>query len=65
MKHSPYDARDFDLSISRFIGELYKLGMLTARILHQVVRKLLDIARSDEESLECLCRLADWSPDES
>ena len=44
------------IHFSRFIGELYELGMLTARILHQVVRKLLDIARSDEESLECLCR---------
>ena len=61
MKHSPYDTRDFDLSISRFIGELYKLGMLTARIMHECVRKLLNSNPSDEESLECLCRLADWS----
>ena len=47
--------------ISRFLGELYILGMLTARIMHEVVRKLLKIAPSDKESLECLCRLADLS----
>merc|ERR1719400_1009124 len=41
----------------RFIGELYKLGMLTARIMHECVRKLLSSNPSDEESLECLCRL--------
>lgn len=39
----------------RFIGELYKLGMLTARIMHECVKKLLKL--TDEESLECLCRL--------
>ena len=38
----------------RFIGELYKLGMLTARIMHECVKKLL--MTTDEESLECLCR---------
>merc|ERR1719210_3145945 len=41
----------------RFIGELYKLGMLTAGIMHECVRKLLNSNPSDEESLECLCRL--------
>jgi len=39
----------------RFIGELYKLNMLTARIMHECVKKLL--MTTDEESLECLCRL--------
>jgi len=39
----------------RFIGELYKLHMLTARIMHECVKKLL--MTTDEESLECLCRL--------
>ena len=38
----------------RFIGELYKLQMLTARIMHECVKKLLKT--TDEESLECLCR---------
>ena len=41
----------------RFIGELYKLGILTARIMHECVRKLLAVDPSDEESLECLCCL--------
>jgi len=39
----------------RFIGELYKIGMLTGRIMHECVRKLL--VKTDEESLECLCNL--------
>ena len=39
----------------RFIGELYKLQMVTARIMHECVKKLLKTR--DEESLECLCRL--------
>ena len=55
---------DIYLFISRFIGELYKLGMLTARIMHECVRKLLNSGPSDEVSLECLCRLADWSSDQ-
>ncbi len=39
----------------RFIGELYKLKMLTARIMHECVNRLL--READEETLECLCRL--------
>ena len=37
------------------IGELNKLEMLTARIMHECVKKLLKT--NDEESLECPCRL--------
>jgi translation initiation factor 4G len=48
-------ARRRSLGNIRFIGELYKLKMLTARIMHECLRKL--IATTDEESLECLCRL--------
>ena len=47
----------FSFHMFRFIGELYKLGMLTARIMHECVRKLLISNPNDEESLECLCRL--------
>merc|ERR1719282_626956 len=50
-------ARKRSLGNIRFIGELYKLGMLTARIVHECVRKLLTSNPSDEEALECLCRL--------
>ena len=39
----------------RFLGELFMLQMLTARIMHECVKKLLKTA--DEESLECLCKL--------
>lgn len=39
----------------RFIGELFKLKMLTENIMHECVLKLLK--SHDEESLECLCRL--------
>jgi len=40
---------------TRFIGELYKREMLTVRIMHECIRRL--IQKKDEESLECLCRL--------
>lgn len=39
----------------RFIGELFKLGMLTATIMHQCIEHLL--SNEEEESLECLCKL--------
>lgn len=39
----------------RFIGELFKLKMLTENIMHECLFKLL--RSKDEESLECLCRL--------
>nr|KAF7435190.1 hypothetical protein H0235_003381 [Vespula pensylvanica] len=39
----------------RFIGELYKQGMLTTGIMHRCINHLLD--QNDEDSLECLCKL--------
>ena len=39
----------------RFIGELYRIRMLTGKIMHECIRKLLK--ETDEESMECLCRL--------
>lgn len=39
----------------RFIGELYKLRMLTSPIMMRIIGTLLE--RGDEESLECLCKL--------
>ncbi|XP_061574767.1 eukaryotic translation initiation factor 4 gamma 1-like isoform X3 [Cololabis saira] len=39
----------------KFIGELFKLKMLTEVIMHDCIVKLLK--NHDEESLECLCRL--------
>jgi len=45
----------FDDCVCRFIGELFKLKMLTEGIMHDCIRRLL--RARDEESLECLCRL--------
>ncbi|XP_068754238.1 eukaryotic translation initiation factor 4 gamma 1-like isoform X2 [Montipora capricornis] len=39
----------------RFIGDLFKLKMLTESIMHDCVVKLLK--SNDEESFECLCKL--------
>lgn len=44
------------LLLSSFIGELFKLQMLTENIMLQCLEMLLS-DRRDEESLECLCRL--------
>ncbi|KAG9408564.1 hypothetical protein AC1031_020418 [Aphanomyces cochlioides] len=42
----------------RFIGELYKQGMLSARIMHECIQRLFgNLEAPDEESLECLCKL--------
>lgn len=46
---------DTSLLFCRFIGELFKLKMLTEPIMHECVFKLLN--NKDEESLECLCKL--------
>ncbi|XP_026994560.1 eukaryotic translation initiation factor 4 gamma 1 isoform X3 [Tachysurus fulvidraco] len=48
-------ARRRSLGNIKFIGELFKLKMLTENIMHDCVVKLLK--NHDEESLECLCRL--------
>ena len=39
----------------RFIGELFKLKMLTENIMHKCIVELLQT--NDEENLECLCKL--------
>ncbi|OQR94924.1 eukaryotic translation initiation factor [Achlya hypogyna] len=42
----------------RFIGELYKQGMLSSRIMHECIQRLFgNLDAPDEESLECLCKL--------
>lgn len=46
------------LGLVQFIGELYKLGMLTERIMHECVRKLVDYKGiPDEAEVESLCKL--------
>ncbi|XP_013390980.1 eukaryotic translation initiation factor 4 gamma 1 isoform X3 [Lingula anatina] len=48
-------ARRRSLGNIKFIGELFKLEMLTEAIMHNCLFKLLKAG--DEESIECLCRL--------
>ncbi|KAF2016257.1 hypothetical protein BU24DRAFT_462436 [Aaosphaeria arxii CBS 175.79] len=46
------------LGLIQFIGELYKLGMLTLRIMHECVLKLLDFeGEPDESAIESLVKL--------
>ncbi len=40
----------------RFIGELFKLNMLSETIMHECIVRLLK-SSSDEETLECFARL--------
>lgn len=46
------------LGLVKFIGELFKLGMLTERIMHECVKKLVDYQDvPDEAEIESLCNL--------
>ena len=40
----------------QFIGQLFKLGMLSEAILHAIIIRLLK-STSDEEALECFVKL--------
>ncbi|XP_037314517.2 eukaryotic translation initiation factor 4 gamma 1a isoform X3 [Pungitius pungitius] len=55
LQDSRDQARRRSLGNIKFIGELFKLKMLTEAIMHDCVVKLLK--NHDEESVECLCRL--------
>ncbi|XP_072111343.1 eukaryotic translation initiation factor 4 gamma 1-like [Mobula birostris] len=55
LKDARDKARRRSLGNIKFIGELFKLKMLTEPIMHDCIVKLLK--NHDEESLECLCRL--------
>ncbi|KAJ7350760.1 hypothetical protein DFH08DRAFT_695670, partial [Mycena albidolilacea] len=50
-------AKQQALALIEFIGELYKLGMLTERIMHECVKKLLSIEHPEDEEIEILCKL--------
>ncbi|KAI6046362.1 armadillo-type protein [Pisolithus marmoratus] len=46
------------LGLIKFIGELFKLQMLTERIMHECVKKLLgNVENPSEEEIESLCQL--------
>ncbi|KAJ1294491.1 hypothetical protein BS78_01G150300 [Paspalum vaginatum] len=51
-------ARRHMLGSSGFIGELYKKRMLTERIMHECIKKLIgDLGNPNEENIEGLCKL--------
>ena len=51
-------ARRRGLGLTQFIGELYKLQMLSDRIMHECVKKLFaNVGNPEEEEIESLCRL--------
>ncbi|KAJ7230590.1 armadillo-type protein [Mycena pura] len=45
------------LGLIKFIGELCKLQMLTERIMHECVKKLLGNVENQEEEIESLCNI--------
>ena len=45
------------VGLIRFIGELFKLQMLTERIIHEHIKKLLANAQAENEEIEGLCEL--------
>ncbi|KAG2043917.1 hypothetical protein BDR03DRAFT_1047251 [Suillus americanus] len=51
-------ARRQGLGLIKFIGELFKLQMLTERVMHECVKKLLgNVENPVEEEIESLCQL--------
>ncbi|KAH8996854.1 armadillo-type protein [Lactarius akahatsu] len=51
-------ARRRGLGLVRFIGELFKFQMLTERIMHECIKKLLgNVENPEEEEIESLCKL--------
>ncbi|KAK4027043.1 hypothetical protein OUZ56_016062 [Daphnia magna] len=40
----------------KFIGELFKVNVISSNVMHQCIRKLLS-HKEDEDSIECLCKL--------
>jgi translation initiation factor 4G len=51
-------AKRHGLGLIKFIGELFKLQMLTERIMHECVKKLLgNVDNPEEEEIESLCKL--------
>ncbi|KAH6880926.1 armadillo-type protein [Coprinopsis sp. MPI-PUGE-AT-0042] len=45
------------LSLVKFIGELFKLQMVTERVMHECIKKLLGNTEDPDEELESLCTL--------
>ncbi|OAX34391.1 ARM repeat-containing protein [Rhizopogon vinicolor AM-OR11-026] len=54
-EYYPKKAKRQGLGLIKFMGELFKLQMLTERVMHECVKKLL--GNLDEEEIETLCQL--------
>ncbi|TFY50980.1 hypothetical protein EVG20_g11224 [Dentipellis fragilis] len=51
-------AKRRSLCLIRFMGELFKLGILTERIMHECIKKLLtNVDSPEEEEIKSLCKL--------
>ena len=51
-------AKRHGLGVIKFIGELFRLQILTERIVHECVKKLLgNVDNPEEEEIESLCKL--------
>jgi translation initiation factor 4G len=56
--HAAAKSRRRGLGLIRFVGELSKLEMLTERVIHQYIRRLLgSVENPEEEEIENLCML--------
>jgi translation initiation factor 4G len=56
--YSAVKAKRQGLGLIRLIGELFKLQMLTERIMHECIKKLLsNVSDPEEEETESLCKL--------
>jgi hypothetical protein len=56
--YAAQNARRRGLGLIKFIGELFKLQMLTERIMHECIKKLLsNVENPEEEEIESLCML--------
>lgn len=51
-----FDDRKYLNNVSRFVGELFKLRAVSAKVIHESITRLLNQS-DNEDSLECLCRL--------
>ena len=56
-EYAAQKAKRQGLGLIKFIGELFKLQMLTERIMHECVKKLLGNDNPEEEEIESLCKL--------
>ena len=55
--YAAQEAKRQGLGLVQFVGELYRLQMLTERIMHECIKKLLNNVNPGEGEIESLCRL--------